>query len=85
MGNEVYLTVLTLSGKYEGKFDVKEKFQAVIDKTFLTLDIKPAPGEEWELRDGDVVLSPDATIEEKGIADGTTLRLAPKEGGGGGR
>lgn len=83
MAKEVHLTVLTLSGKFEGKFDVDQKLQDVIDKTFLTLDIKPAPGEVWELREGDVVLSPDATIEDKALKDGTTLRLAPKEGGGG--
>ncbi|MCY3923330.1 MAG: hypothetical protein OXG27_13200 [Chloroflexi bacterium] len=83
MAKEVHLTVLTLSGKYEGKFDVDQKLQDVIDKTFLTLDIKPAPGEEWQLLEGDVPLNPQATIEDKALADGTTLRLAPKDGGGG--
>ena len=83
MAKEVHLTVLTLSGKFEGKFDVAQKLQDVIDETFRALDIKPAPGEVWELREGDVVLSPDATIEDKALKDGTALRLAPKEGGGG--
>ena len=83
--NQVHLTVLSLSGTFEGEFEVDQKLQDVIDKAFLTLDIKPAPGEVWELREGEVVLNPQTTIEENHLADGTTLRLAPKDGGGGGR
>ena len=83
MAKQVHLTVLTLSGPFEGDFESDQKLQDVVDKAFLTLDIKPTPGEVWQLRDGEVVLDLQTTIEEKDLADGTTLRLAPKEAGGG--
>ena len=81
----VHITVATLSGTFDGDFDVDQKLQDVIDKAFLSLDIKPAPGDDWKLWNGDVALDPQTTIAEQGILDGATLRLAPKEGGGGSR
>lgn len=80
---EVHITVATLAGQFEDVFGAHQKFQEVIDKAFLTLDIKPAPGDDWRLRYDGRVLSPDATIAEEKIPDGATLLLAPKEGGGG--
>ncbi len=79
----VHITVATLSGTFDGDFDVDQKLQDVIDKAFLSLDIKPAPGDDWRLWNGDVELNPQTTIAEQAIPDGATLRLAPKEGGGG--
>ena len=79
----VHITVATLSGTFAGDFDVDQKLQDVIDKAFLSLDIKPAPGDDWKLWNGDVELDPQTTIAEQNIPDGATLRLAPKEGGGG--
>ena len=49
----------------------------------LTLDIKPAPGEEWELKYGEVDLNPQSTIEENKIPSGATLVYAAREAGGG--
>ena len=83
MANQLHLTVQTLSGPFEGDFESDQKLQDVIDKVFLTLDIKPAPGEKWELKYGDVDLNPQSTIEEYKIPDGATLVFAPEEGGGG--
>ena len=81
--NRVHITVATLSGTFEGDFDIDQKLQDVIDKAFLSLDIKPAPGDEWKLWNGNVELDPQTTIEEQKIHDGSTLRLATTEGGGG--
>ena len=81
--NRVQIIVATLSGTFEGDFDIDQKLQDVIDKAFLSLDIKPAPGDEWKLWNGEVALDPQTTIEEQHISDGATLRLAPIEGGGG--
>ena len=53
--NQLHLTVQTLSGTFEGEFESDQKLQDVIDKVLLTLDIKPAPGEEWKLTHDDVV------------------------------
>ena len=83
MAKHVHLTVLTLSGTFEGEFESDQKLQDVVEKAFLTLDIKPAPGQVWELHYGDVVLNLQTTIEENSLPDGATLRLAPKEAGGG--
>ena len=83
--NQLHLTVQTLSGPFEGDFESDQKLQDVIDKVLLTLDIKPAAGEEWKLRYGEVDLNPQATIEEYKIPDGATLVFAPREGGGGSR
>ena len=81
--NSVHIIVETLSGTFEGDFAPEQKFQDVIDKTFLTLDIKPAGGEVWELRYENEVIDPQTTIDQKKIPSGSTLTLAPKEGGGG--
>ena len=81
--NQLHLTVQTLSGPFEGDFESDQKLQDVIDKVLLTLDIKPAAGEEWKLQYGEVDLNPQSTIEEYKIPDGATLVFAPREGGGG--
>ena len=81
--SDVHLIVQTLSGTSEDTFGSDEKLQDVIDKAFRTLDIKPSPGEVWQLRYESVVLDPQTTIEENDLPDGATLQLAPREGGGG--
>ena len=81
--NLVHITVASLSGAYSDEFDIGQKLQDVIDKAFLSLDIKPAPGEDWQLSYEGRVLGPQTTIEEQKIPDGATLRLAVREGGGG--
>ena len=80
---QVKITVATLSDSHTDTFDPGQKLQDVIDKAFLSLDIKIAPGEEWQLWYDDRVLNPQTTIEENKIPDGATLLLAAKEGGGG--
>ena len=80
---QIHITVATLSGSHTDEFDVGQKLQDVIDKAFLSLDIKVGPGEEWQLWYNDRDLDPQTTIEEQKIPDGATLRLAAKEGGGG--
>ena len=80
---QIHITVATLSGSHTDEFDTGQKLQDVIDKAFLSLDIKPGPGEEWQLRYNDRDLDPQNTIEEEKIPDGATLRFAAKEGGGG--
>ena len=80
---QIHLTVQTLSGPFTGDFEVDQKLQDVINKAFLSLDIKPAPGEVWELSYGGVRLDPQTTIEENHLPEGATLLLAPHEGGGG--
>ena len=85
MSKKVYLTVQTMSGMFEGEFDSDQKIQEVIDKVFISLDIKPAPGDDYKLRLGETVLDPQTTIEQNNLPDGATLTLAPKEGGGGSR
>ena len=79
----VRLTVQTLSGSFSEEFGIDQKLQDVIEKAFLTLDIKPTPGDEWALRYENDVLDPQTTIASNKIPDGATLTLAPKEGGGG--
>ena len=79
----VHLIVETLSGRFEGDFEIDQKLQDVIDKAFLSLDIKPAPGDKWELLYENAPLAPQKTIEEQHIPDGAVLMLAPDEGGGG--
>jgi hypothetical protein len=81
--NQVRLTVQTLSGTFEDKFNVHQKLQHVIDKAFHELHIQPAEGEVWELRYNGQVLDPNRTIEAAHIPDGAVLKLAPREGGGG--
>lgn len=80
---QVHLTVQTLSGTFEDKFNVNQKLQHVIDKTFAALHIKPASGEVWELRYNGQVLDPKLSIHDAGIPDKAVLKLAPHEGGGG--
>ena len=83
MAKQLHLTVETLSGAFEGDFAADQKLQDVIDKAFLTLDIKPAPGEKWELQFENEELNPGSTIGDNKIPDGAVLTLAPEEGGGG--
>ena len=83
MATQLHLNVQTLSGSFEGDFESDQKLQDVIDKVLLTLDIKPAPGEEWELKYGEVDLNPQSTIEENKIPSGATLVYAAREAGGG--
>ena len=83
MATQVHLTVETLSGTFEGDFEPDQKLQDVIDKAFLSLDIKPAPGEKWRLQFEGAELDSKSTIADNKIPDGATLTLAPEEGGGG--
>jgi hypothetical protein len=55
----------------------------VIDATLEHLHIKPQPGEVWELRYGEQLLTPSLTIRAAQIPDKAVLMLTPKEGGGG--
>lgn len=80
---QVHLTVQSLEGTFEGDFDADQKLQEVLDKAFIDLDIKPAPGDTWELQYDGRCLDLQTTIEEQDIPDGATLALAPDEGGGG--
>jgi hypothetical protein len=81
--NQVTLKVQTLSGTFEHTFNIHQKLQLVIDKTFEALNLQPAEGEVWELRYGNQVLDPNQTIQDAGIPSGAVLKLAPREGGGG--
>ena len=83
MATQVHLTVETLDGSFEGDFGADQKLQDVIDKAFLSLDIKPAPGEKWELQFEGTELDSQSTLADNKIPDGATLTLAPEEGGGG--
>ena len=83
MAHQLHLIVQTLSGPFEGDFEGDQKLQDVIDKVLLTLDIKPALGEEWELKYGELDLNPQSTIEENKIPNGATLVYAAREAGGG--
>ena len=80
---QVKITVATLSDSHTDTFDIDQKLQDVRDKAFLSLDIKVAPGEDWQLWYNDTDLNLQRTIEEYKIPDGATLLLAPKEAGGG--
>ena len=81
--SQVHLTVQTLAGTFKGKFDTDQKLQDVIDKVLLSLDIKPAPGEDWRLQYGAAILDPQTTIEESQLPDGAELLYERREGGGG--
>ena len=81
--SHVHITVVTMSGTFEGDFDSEQKLQDIIDKAFLDLDIKPSPSDDWKLWYGDRSLDLQTTIEEQQIPDGATLSLAPSDGGGG--
>lgn len=83
MSKYVHLKVQTLSGAFEGDFEQGQKLQDVIDKTFLTLDIKPSPGDDYVLKYHDEELEPQQTIVQYKLPDGAVLFLAPDEGGGG--
>ena len=83
MSKHVHLKVQTLSGTFEGDFEADQKLQDVIDKAFLTLDIKPSPGDDYVLKYHDEELAPQQTIEQYKLPDGAVLFLAPSEGGGG--
>ena len=79
----IHVTVQTLAGTFKGEFEADQKLQDVIDKVLLTLDIKPAPGEDWRLHYGAQVLDPKTTIEENHLPDGVELLYERQEGGGG--
>ena len=81
--SQVHLIVQTLAGTFEGEFESDQKLQDVIDKVLLSLDIKPAPGEEWRLQYGTVVLDPQTTIGENQLPNGAELQYERQEGGGG--
>jgi hypothetical protein len=81
--NKVHLTVITLSGNFDGDFNVHQTLQHVIDRAFEKLSIVPTPNEQWTLRYQNTVLSPGQTIEAANLPDGAVLELAPVEGGGG--
>lgn len=81
--NQVHLVVQSLSGSYEGTFNVHQKIQHVIDKAFEEIGIVPAPADVWELRYDEALLNPESSIEDAGIPDGATLLLSVVEGGGG--
>jgi hypothetical protein len=81
--NEIHLVVQTLSGTFEGDFNIHQKLQQVVDTAFRALHIEPSPGDQWELRYRDTVLALDHSIQDAGLPDGAVLKLAPKEGGGG--
>ena len=85
MNRKLHLIVETLSGSFDGDFEADQKLQDVIDKAFLSLDIKPDPNEEWVLQFQNRVLDPQSTIADNKIPDKSVLMLATKEGGGGGR
>lgn len=85
MATQVHLTVQTLDGSFEGDFETDQALQDVIDKTCVSLDIKPGPGEKWELQFQNKELDPQSTIGDSKIFDGASLTLAPEEAGGGGR
>lgn len=81
--NKITITAQTLSGGHTDEYNVHQKLQKVVDKTFDELGIEPAPGEVWELRQGSTVLDLTTTIEGAGLSDGVVLSLAPQESGGG--
>jgi Protein of Unknown function (DUF2604) len=83
--NNIELKVITLSGTFEDKFNVHQTLQHVVDKAFKALHIVPADGEVWELRLGDKVLDLTRRIEDYDIPNHAVLKLAPREGGGGGQ
>lgn len=83
MAAQLHITVETLDGKFEGDFEPDQKLQDVIDKAFISLDIKPVDDEKWELQFEGAELDPQSTIADNKIPDGATLTLAPEEGGGG--
>lgn len=83
--HKVHLTVQTLSGQYQHPFDPSDTLQQVIDATLNHLHITPQPGDVWEIRYGEQLLTPTLTIDAAHIPDKAVLMLAPKEGGGGSR
>jgi hypothetical protein len=83
VGNKVRLTVITLSGNYADDFNVHQKLQHVIDKTFNKLETTPGANEQWVLTYNGTQLAPTQTIGDARLPDGANLQLAPVEGGGG--
>ena len=73
--SQVHLIVQTLAGPFSDEFESDQKLQDVIEKVLLSLDIKPAPGEEWRLQYGTAVLDPQTTIEENQLPDGAKTHL----------
>lgn len=81
--HHVRLTIQTLSGNYHHEFKKNDHLKYVVHETFEHLHIVPAPGEVWELRFNETVLNLEQTIEHAHLPDCATLKLAPKESGGG--
>ena len=81
--NQVRLTIVTLSGNYEGVFNVHQQLAHVAAKALDALNIKPPPGEVWILSYGDQILDQSQTIEFYRLPDGAVLQFAAQEGGGG--
>lgn len=81
--NKITLNVQSLSGNFTDEFNLHQTLQHVMDKAFKELNIVPSPGEVWQLRYNNVVLTLGHTIEQADLPDGATLTLAPVEGGGG--
>jgi hypothetical protein len=74
-----------LSGSFRQSFSTQQPLRQVIDSAFEHLRIRAAQGEVWQLRHNGKVLDPARTIEAAGLRDQAVLKLAPREGGGGGR
>lgn len=81
--NQRTLTIQTLSGKVEHKFNIHQTLQHVVDFTIDKLKLHTTPDEVWELRQGSTLLNLAETIQQAGLADHAVLKLAPREKGGG--
>jgi hypothetical protein len=78
---KVELTITTLSGDFEHRFDDDETLQAVVDETIKHLKLV---GEgPWVLEFNGVELPLGQTIEQAKLDNGNVLTLNPQEGGGG--
>ena len=79
----VRLTIVTLSGSYEGAFNQHQQLSHVVKKALDELHIQPPPGEVWVLSYDGRVLDQTKTVEFYHLPDCAVLQLAAKEGGGG--
>ncbi len=81
---DITLTIATLSGNVTDKFNIHQSLQHVVDLVVAKLKLQLGPNEVWVLFLGSTQLNLSQTIAEAGIPDGATLKLAPREKGGGG-
>lgn len=81
--HKILLKIVSLSGTYEEDYPHHQKLSHVMKDAFKRLEITPSEGEDWGLFYEATRLNLDRTIEEAGLPSGTTLTLAPQEGGGG--